>query len=201
MKSIIFDLVGVVLNINIERDTEALHSVGLPDYSGCLANEAIRKPMEAYLNGLIPIPEFLKGIRPFCNPGVTDHEILWSMDAVLDDIPLSRIEKILSLRERYRIFLLSNLYDTAWAYTQKQFEKIGYSPSDCFEKVFLSQELGMAKPDPRIFRHVVAKTGIDASETYFFDDTECNVSSARALGFHSVLVPMNHVENVWQMLF
>ena len=201
MNAIIFDLVGVVMNLNIERDTAALHSVGLPDYVGCLANEGIRTPMEAYLNGLIPKQEFLEGIRPFCREGVTDSEILWSMDAVLDDIPRERIEKIIRLKEKYRVFLLSNLYDTAWEHTLREFVRAGYSPSHCFERVFLSQKLGMAKPDPRIFLHVVEETGIEPSETFFFDDTKANIESANALGFRSVLVPMNRVEEVLKEIF
>ena len=67
--------------------------------------------------------------------------------------------------------------------------------------MFLSQKLGMAKPDPRIFLHVVEETGIEPSETFFFDDTKANIESANALGFRSVLVPMNRVEEVLTEIF
>ena len=35
IKNIIFDLAGVILNLDIERDTKALNQVGLPDFMGC----------------------------------------------------------------------------------------------------------------------------------------------------------------------
>ncbi len=200
MKAIIFDLAGVVMNLNIKRDTEALHSIGLPDYAECLANDDLRKPLDVYLNGLCGIEEFLASIRPFCRKDVKDSEILWAMDAVLDDVPRERLEHIIRLRSRYRVFLLSNIYDTAWEHAVREIEKSGYHVEDCFEQVFLSNELRMAKPDARIFRKVVEETGIVPEETYYFDDTRVNIEAGKALGFHSFLVPMNRLEEVWQML-
>ena len=87
IKNIIFDLAGVILNLDIERDTKALNQVGLPDFMGCLASPAIAEPMVAYLNGLKSEEDFCRELRPSCLPGITDEEMLWSMDAVLADIP------------------------------------------------------------------------------------------------------------------
>lgn len=196
IKNIIFDLAGVIINLNLERDTAALNSVGLPDFAGCIANPDIAAPMLAYLNGLSSAKEFLHDIRPFCNAEATDADILWSMDAVLDDIPASRLQKLVDLRKQYRVFLLSNLYEVAWTLTLKEFERNGFTPSQCFDKVFLSYEMHLAKPDPEIYKRVVAETGINPDETAYYDDSRDNIESARALGFHSILVPMNCLESV-----
>ena len=194
IKNIILDLAGVVMNLNLERDTEALAAAGLPDYMTCLRNAPLKKVLDAYLNGMITAEEFIPQIRPFCKSEATREEIHWAMDAVLDEVPVSRLELIAGLKQRYRVYLLSNIYDSAWQHATREVEKHGYRWSDCFDRLFLSYEMKLAKPDPQIFEEVFRVTGIVPQETIYFDDTRENIEVGRSLGLHACLVPMNHLE-------
>lgn len=196
IKNIIFDLAGVLLNLNVERDTLALQAVGLPDWMGCMAKPDLMRPLNLYLNGLIGQTEFLPMIRPFCRPDATDAEILYSMDAVLDDIPASRLQRLVELRKRYRVFLLSNLYDTAWEYTCREFARQGFTFEQCFDQTFFSQQMHLAKPDPKIYQAVFDATGILPEETIYFDDSRENIEGGKKVGLHAVLVPMNQIETL-----
>lgn len=182
------------MNLNLERDTEALVSIGLPDFEGCLADPSIALPLHKYLSGLCSENAFIEEIQPFCHPHSTAEDILCAMDAVLDDIPKSRLEMIVALRNNYKIYLLSNIYDRAWQHAMKQFNAHGYSVEDCFDDVFLSCEMSLAKPDPEIFHAVVRDAGIKPEETLFFDDTKSNIEVAEKLGFQAQLVEMNKLE-------
>ncbi|MEX1204119.1 MAG: HAD family phosphatase [Dongiaceae bacterium] len=51
-----------------------------------------------------------------------------------------------------------------------------------FDAIVVSGEIGMRKPDPRIYRHLLESRGLDASGTLFIDDSAANVTAARALG-------------------
>ena len=55
-----------------------------------------------------------------------------------------------------------------------------------FHRLFASHEIGLRKPDPACFRHVLAACGVEPAETLFFDDTPLHVAAARALGMHAV---------------
>ena len=122
IKNLLFDLAGVVMNLNIERDTEALRAAGFPNFEECCRNQAIRKPMLTYLNGLCSEQEFFYNIRGVCREGVTDDELRWAMNAVLDDIPQKRIERIISLRKHYKTYLLTNIYTDAWQHALNEVE-------------------------------------------------------------------------------
>jgi glucose-1-phosphatase len=54
-----------------------------------------------------------------------------------------------------------------------------------FDRAFLSFEIGMVKPDPEIFEHVVAALEIDADRVLFLDDNQLNVDQARASGLRA----------------
>ena len=197
IKNIIFDLAGVVLNLNLERDMKALSDAGLPDFKGCVENPQIAGAMMPYLNGLCSETEFLDNIRPFCKPDANNAEILWAMDAVLDDIPRSRLSKIVELKSRYKVYLLSNIYDKAWQHALRMFEVAGYKTEECFDELFLSYEMSLAKPDPKIYLAVFNATGTKPEETVYFDDSKDNIEMGKKLGMDSRLVKMNCLEDYW----
>ena len=195
LRNLLFDLAGVVMNLNIERDTEALSAAGFPCFEECCRNPLIRKPMLTFLNGLCSEQEFFSNIRGVCRESVSDDELRWAMNAVLDDIPRERIERIIALRKHYRTYLLTNIYTDAWQHALNEVEGKGYRMEDIFDRVFLSYELKLAKPDVRIFQHVIDVTGIKPEETLFFDDNKDNTTSAQAMGFNTCLVPCNKLED------
>jgi 2-haloacid dehalogenase len=53
---------------------------------------------------------------------------------------------------------------------------------DWFEGIVISGEIGLSKPDPRIFRYLLDRYRLDAPSTVFVDDSELNVATARDLG-------------------
>ena len=200
IRNLIFDLGGVILNYDVEADTRALAQAGLPEYSSWDRYPELGKVANLYLNGLISDAEFCTRIDPFCAAGTTDSMKLYSMQAVLADIPRERLEAIRALRGRYRIFLLSNINHLSWEYALEQFAKAGIDPSDCFDRLFLSYELGIAKPDWRIFHHVLETTGSLAEETLFLDDSSDNIRAAQELGIQTYKVPMNSPEGILREL-
>lgn len=200
IKNLLFDLAGVVMNLNLERDTIALHNAGFPDFEECCRNPIIREPMLKYLNGLCSEAEFLERIHPLCNTDATDDDIRWAMNAVLDDIPLGRIQRIIQLRKKYKVYLITNIYHDAWNHTLNEIHSKGYELNDIFDQAFLSYELMLAKPDPRIFKVVIDSTGILPQETLYFDDSRENIETGKQLGFQTQLVSDNDIDSQLALL-
>jgi putative hydrolase of the HAD superfamily len=59
--------------------------------------------------------------------------------------------------------------------------------AELFDAVVISAEVGMRKPEERIFRHATGLLGLDPAECVFIDDIEANVQAAEALGMTGVL--------------
>ncbi len=59
---------------------------------------------------------------------------------------------------------------------------------ELFEVVVDSSEVGMRKPDPRIYHHALDALGVVADRTLFLDDAQSNVDAATRLGIRGVLV-------------
>ena len=84
------------------------------------------------------------------------------------------------VRGDFHLACLSNCNEVHWA-------EIGASRGH-FDSAFLSFEMGVAKPDSRIFEQAVAALGVPPDRIRFFDDTEENLHAARALGIRGELV-------------
>jgi HAD superfamily hydrolase (TIGR01509 family) len=84
-------------------------------------------------------------------------------------------------RQQYRVYLLTN---QTGALPLRLKEK--YRIAHHFDRVFNSAEIGIAKPDPRIFRHLLRRLKVRVETCLFIDDKEKNIAMARALGFHVI---------------
>ncbi|GMM92023.1 HAD family hydrolase [Qipengyuania sp. MTN3-11] len=80
----------------------------------------------------------------------------------------------------FRLFALTDNVREIVAHLAKTHEWWGR-----FEGVSNSAEIGVLKPDPRMFRHVLETNGLVAGETVFFDDMPGNVEGARKAGMHA----------------
>lgn len=97
-----------------------------------------------------------------------------------------RLDKVLvdfirGLRGDYTTALLSNAWDDLRPLLV-DFWKI----ADAFEEIFISGEMGMAKPDPAIYREVVKQLAVDPEEIVFVDDFIENVEAAREAGWNAI---------------
>lgn len=101
----------------------------------------------------------------------------WAGDRLDDEL----LALISSLRGNYRTVLLSN----AWIDTQKNVAQ-RFGTLDAFEMLVFSAEVGLRKPDPKIFQHVLDLLGADPEEVVFVDDFAENIQAARRLGMRAI---------------
>jgi len=98
-----------------------------------------------------------------------------------DEIDQQIVNWLRALRRTHKTGLISNAWDglRPWI-VKRQFD-------DAFDVITISAEVGVAKPDARIYRHALDKLGVRAEESVFVDDVEKNIAACEALGMHGVL--------------
>jgi len=85
-----------------------------------------------------------------------------------------------SLHRDHKVGLISNAWSglRAWIMSRR-FE-------DAFDSMIISAEVGVMKPDARIYQLALATLGVSASESVFIDDFPENVAGAREIGMHAI---------------
>ncbi len=82
----------------------------------------------------------------------------------------------------HRLFALTNWSAETFPIARERYPFLGW-----FEGIVVSGEVRAAKPDERIFRHLLERYGLDPAQTLFIDDSRANVAAAAALGFETIL--------------
>jgi 2-haloacid dehalogenase len=80
-----------------------------------------------------------------------------------------------------RIAALSN-----WSAEKFPIARSRYPFLEWFETIVISGEVGMVKPNPRIYEHLLAQTGFEPRTTVFIDDSKDNVAAAAELGMTAI---------------
>ncbi len=141
--------------------------------------------------GDISAENFRERIRQITGkPELTDQQIDHAWNSLLVGVPEGNHELLLSLKPRYRTFLLSNInaihYNHIMKYLQDEF---GFSGNDhLFEKIYYSHFLRKRKPDAAIFEQVLNENNLDPAETLFIDDSPQHIATAQKLGIQTYLM-------------
>lgn len=191
IKNLLFDLGGVIMDLDRDRCVRAFEALGMADANEFLGVYGQKGAFLALERGDIDAAEFRRQIRPLISRPVTDDEIDHAFTQFLIGIPRERLAALRELRKRYGIYLLSNTNPIMFeGFIADEFRKEGGTMADYFDGVVASYKAKCYKPDREIFDYTREHCGIKGEETLFFDDSQANVDAAVKAGFQAVHVPV-----------
>ena len=191
-KIVIFDLGGVLINLNVTRCMLAFEALmGEQNMRAILGMDkngegvkavsiATKQLMADFERGLISPEYFIEQVLQYCRPGTTPQQVIDAWMSMLVDLPKERLDAVDQVRAKcYKVYLLSNGNDLHFNYINQT-----YHLAPHFDGLFLSQKMHMAKPEPEIYlavneqiNHPAApanSSAISPSDILFIDDIEAN---------------------------
>ncbi len=186
-KNIIFDLGGVIINIDLPLTMTAFEELGIKDVPKLFSTTLQQQLFDFQEKGTITSAQFRDEIRKFSTVHLLDSQIDEAWNALLLDLPKARLELLEKVKRSHRTFLLSNTNEIHIQTIQRYLNK-EYGISDLssfFEKTYLSYQLGMRKPDAELFKLVLDENKLNPSETLFIDDTKQHILAAEKLGIQT----------------
>ncbi|MDR1347891.1 MAG: HAD family phosphatase [Prevotellaceae bacterium] len=183
IRNIIFDLGGVIIDVDYHKTENAFKGLGISDFDKIFSQAKQSRIADKLEVGDISPAEFRESLRKLCGFNISDITIDNAWNAMILDFPCDRIDILDKLRLNYRIFLLSNTNQIHIDYCMKnpKFEII----KSKFEKVYLSHEIHMRKPNAEIYEFVLNDAHLQASQTLFIDDTVKNIEGAKLAGLNA----------------
>jgi len=198
IRNIIFDLGGVILNIDPQLTIDAFHNLGWNNFYD-ENNKSLSKELFFNLEQGSSSPEaFRDNVREMANLQQDDKAIDKAWAAMILNIPAERVRYLEALKKDYHLFLLSNTNEIHRIKFHRNFEvEYGYSFYDLFEHNFYSHEMGMRKPNPQIYLQALKEAGLVPEETLFIDDMKENTDAAKMIGMNVLhIVPGTLLEKL-----
>lgn len=191
IKNLIFDLGGVILDLHVPGTLNAFSKL-----SGLSPEEVTRRfksatGFEQYERGEMADNEFREFVRDLYGIKAPDHELDACWNAMLLNIPPVNLELLTRLKSQYNTYLLSNTNTIHLNFINDNIlpamDEVS-SLDDYFHQAYYSHQMGMRKPEARIFQEVLNNHGLTAGETLFLDDNADNIKGANAVGIQTAHV-------------
>lgn len=196
IKNLLFDLGGVIATLHEDITASILSSCGMTTEWWAQNGDAmILKLNRGEING----EEFCAELAKACNPGTSLDTIRIAYESMLK-VPAANSTYIKELSEKYDLYLLSDISDIHWkAFKEMNFAN-GVDIEACFTKLYLSYQLGMTKPNPDIYEHVISDSGIVPAETIYIDDNAGNIAAGQNAGLQTILAEKNIADSYKNLL-
>ena len=190
IKNIIFDLGGVILNLDYSNTIKEFNKLGLFNFEKLYSQKKQAKIFNDFEKGKISAEKFIFSIRQLVKVNIKEIDFINAWNAMLLEIPSVRLEFIQKLKKNFKTYLLSNTNEIHI----KKFEEDLSNTNElkdfqnCFDQIYYSSEIGMRKPDAECFLKVIQDHHLNAHETLFIDDTIQHVNGARKVGINAILL-------------
>lgn len=184
VKALLFDLGGVVIDIDFERVFAHWARFSRLDPVELRARCVLDETYHRYERGETGDGEFFEHVRRRLEMDADDVQIAAGWNAIFvgqNDAVLGMIGALSARHPSYAFTNTSACHQLTWSHSYPDVV-------DAFRRIFSSAEMGMRKPERAAFEHVVNAIGVAPGEILFFDDMPANIDGARAAGLQTVLV-------------
>lgn len=184
VKALLFDMGGIVIEIDFNRAFELWQRRSQLSLQEIRQRFKMDKAYERHERGEIEAGEYFQHLRNVLELDATDQEIVTGWNAIFVGEITTTLDDILLAKNKFPCFAFTNsnpTHQSAW---------MAACPNvvAAFDRIFVSSELGLRKPEQAAFEAIAEATGIDLSAMLFFDDTMENIEGARAAGLQAVYV-------------
>lgn len=189
IRHIIFDLGGVLLNLDYNATEKAFETLGITDFGVRYSQLQQNNFFEDWETGKLTRADFIKGMQEAAGAQNLDEaQIIGAWNAMLLDFPLRRLQILQQLRLYYDLFLLSNTNEVhEAAFNETLMRTCGYQTIALFfDRVYLSHRVGMRKPGKEIFLRILEENELLPEHTLFIDDSPQHIETAKALGIQTI---------------
>ena len=186
VKALLFDLGGVLINIDFARALRAWSAFSPLSVAQLKAAFQQDDAYERIETGRITTARYFEHLRACLKLDATDEQIAAAWNALLLDEITETVDAIRRAREQLKLpcYIFSNTSPTHHALWRVRHARM----LEAFERVFVSSEIGLRKPHREAFDFVAREIGVPPQAILFFDDLADNVAGAAAAGFSTVHV-------------
>lgn len=179
----IFDLGNVIVDIDFNRVLGVWSDLGRVPLSTLQSRFQMGESFYQHERGEISDEKFAQKMCDELDLPLSYEQFVAGWQAVFIGVRPEVIAIMHQLREQGdRVVILSNTNRLHCQFWPGQYPEV----QEAADKIYLSQEMGLRKPDPHIYQRLLNLEEVSAAEAIFFDDNRENIEAARALGIHSL---------------
>ena len=190
ISNLIFDLGGVILELDIKKTLDAFRDMGMRNSDQQFGIGMAAGFFKEHEAGRISDEEFIEKIRGELTGEVSNEQITTAWNALLLHFPPERIELLKHLKSKYRLFLFSNTNGIHYIRLREIYSaSFPGQLEDLFERAYFSHSAGIRKPDAGAYELIIKENSLIPEESLFIDDALINIEGAIKTGLKGLYLP------------
>lgn len=189
MKTIMFDLGGVIVPLDMQEATRRFSALGVDTdkWLDPYGQKGIFLELE---NGTIGKEEFLEKLRALTGRPVTHEEAAHAWVGFVKPTTKERMDIVKELRRKgHRVVIASNTNPYMMEHMHGPDFYEGRPIDDFFDRIYASCDMKAYKPEAKFFTTILREEGIRPEEAVFIDDSRKNADGAEAVGIRGIWAP------------
>ena len=193
IEAIIFDLGGVILDIDYNRTVWAFQDLGFERFDALYSKMRQSGLFDQLEKGEIDKSAFVESLQKEI-PNRTKDEIVNAWNAIILDFPVGRLDYVQKLRSKVPCYLLSNTNEIHLAYFNQLLNRAKKLQSihECFDQAYLSHEIHARKPEHDAWQIIIDEHGLIPQKTLFIDDSPQHIDAANQLALNTIHLTAIH---------
>jgi len=186
---VVFDLGGVLFDIDYTYTQKAFQQLGsTTNFNAVYSQQKQAGIFDEFEKGNISPAQFRAGLREWLPSTTTDKQIDSAWNALLIGFPADKVELLSKLKQKYKLYLLSNTNEIHLPEVLNMIDK-AHTPGQLgklFIKEYYSCRMGLRKPDKVIYEKVLIENKLNPATTLFIDDIAHNLEGATLAGLQTL---------------
>ena len=179
INALLFDLGGVIVDLDYNKTIEAFEAIGLEDAEHLYNQFNQSKIFDEFEIGSISQEEFIDLLQEKIPQKVSQSKIKEAWNAMILGFEKSKLEQIKRYSEKIPCYLLSNTNEIHLEYIQTLLQEVPFKNLELlFTKCYYSHIIGRRKPHRETFEWVLNDMGSSPEEVLFIEDSPQHIRGA-----------------------
>mgnify|MGYP006086214109 FL=1 len=187
IKAVLFDLGGVIIDIDYLKTIQAFTDLGLKNAKTLYNQFDQGQVFDDYEVGSISSDAFIEAVQKKIQSPISAIKITEAWNAMIGTYPINKLDFIMDLSQRIPCYLLSNTNEIHLKQAREALIKTKYARLELlFEKCYYSHIIGKRKPHIETFQWVIKDMRCKAEEVLFIDDSPQHIEGAKKAGINTI---------------
>lgn len=185
--AIIFDLGGVLIDIDYTKTRQAFENLGISNFNELYSQANQQDLFDRFETGQISGQHFINSILNYFSEPISPNKVVHAWNAMILDFQHEKLTLLEELAPKHSLFLLSNTNELHVPVVRQRLAKLTAKPLEAyFSKVYFSHDLGLRKPNSEIFEFVCSENNLNPITTLFIDDSMQHIEGAKKCGLQTI---------------
>ena len=183
INAVVFDLGGVLIDIDYQRTIDAFRAIGVENASDLYNQFNQEMFFDQYEKGEISSEKFISELKILTKQNIEKESIINAWNEMIGLFPEEKLTFIHKIQSKTPCYLLSN---TNELHLKKVYTNVHSDFESLFQKCYYSHVIGKRKPDVQTFQWLVNQIKFKASEILFIDDSPQHIKGAERAGLQTI---------------